>query len=87
MLRGALISAVYTKTIEISITALDNAAAVTLMSADVETIVRGLREVHELWASAVQIALATWLLQRQLGAACVAPVVVAVGESQTHERE
>lgn len=77
MLRGVLVTAIFNKTTEISITALDNSAAVTLMSTDVERIVRGLREVNELWASVIQIMLATWLLQRQIGLACLAPVVVS----------
>ncbi len=77
MLRGVLVTAIFNKTTEISITALDNSAAVTLMSTDVEKIVRGLREVNELWASAIQIVLATWLLQREIGLACLAPVVVS----------
>ena len=72
-------TAVFGKTLDISITALDNSKAVTLMSTDVERVVRGLREVHELWANVVQIALGTWLLEREIGAACVAPVLVAAG--------
>lgn len=48
MLRGILVSAIYTKTTEISITALDNSAAVTLMSTDVERIVGGLEGFHDL---------------------------------------
>ena len=48
MLRGILVSAVYAKTTEISITALDNSAAVTLMSTDVERILGGLEGFHDL---------------------------------------
>ena len=80
MLRGMLITAIYAKTATISVTALDDKAAVTLMSADVERIIRGLREMHELWANVVQIGVATWLLERQLGWACVAPLAIAIGK-------
>jgi ATP-binding cassette, subfamily C (CFTR/MRP), member 1 len=79
MLRSTLVTAIFTKTTEISITALDNSAAVTLMSTDVDRIVLGLRKVHELWVNAIQIIFATWLLEREVGVSCIAPVIVALG--------
>ena len=79
MVRGALVNAVFRKTTEISITSLDNSAAVTLMSTDVERIVQGLRNLNEFWAGIVQVVVATYLLERELGVACVAPVAVSLG--------
>ena len=82
MIRGLLVSAIYKQTTEISLTAIDNKASVTLMSADVEQIVRGLRQIHEIWASIIEIGLATYLLERQTGPAAAAPflvIVIAVG--------
>jgi ATP-binding cassette subfamily C (CFTR/MRP) protein 1 len=79
MVRGALVNAVFRKTTEISITSLDNSAAVTLMSTDVERIVQGLRNLNEFWAGIVQVVVATYLLERKLGVACVAPVAVSLG--------
>ena len=79
MIRGTLTAAVFKKATEISITDLDNSAPVTLMSTDVERIVRGLLDMHELWANIVQISLATWLIEGELGLACIAPIVVAAG--------
>lgn len=76
MLRGILMSAVYNKTTQLSIIATNTTDSVTLMSGDVENLVRGLREIHELWAAIVQIGIATWLLARQLGAACIGPLIV-----------
>ncbi|KAK6499344.1 hypothetical protein TWF506_003972 [Arthrobotrys conoides] len=76
MLRGILMSAVYNKTTQLSITTTNTTDSVTLMSGDVENLVRGLREVHELWAAIAQIAIATWLLARQLGVACIGPLIV-----------
>ena len=84
MIRGLLVSAIYKKTTEISITAIDNKASLTLMSADVEQINRGLRQVNELWASFIEFGLATYLLEWQIGPAAVAPffvVVIAVAVS------
>jgi hypothetical protein len=79
MLRGTLVSAIYTKTTEISISALDDSAAVTLMSTDVERLVKGLRGMHDIWANIFQFILATWLLGESLAWACVAPVIVTAG--------
>ena len=81
MLRGSLVAAIYRKTTEISLTALDNSAAVTLMSTDVERIVMGLKMMHEFWANLIQVGIATWLLQRELGGACVAPIALTIGIS------
>ncbi|KAF2808068.1 P-loop containing nucleoside triphosphate hydrolase protein [Mytilinidion resinicola] len=78
MLRGTLVSAIYTKTTEIGISALDDSAAVTLMSTDVERLVKGLRGMHDLWANTIQFILATWLLGEKLGWACVAPIIVTI---------
>lgn len=77
MIRGILTAAVFRKTIHIQITASDDKAAVTLMSTDVDRIVTGLREIHELWANLIQIAIATYLLEIELSYACIAPMVVA----------
>jgi ATP-binding cassette subfamily C (CFTR/MRP) protein 1 len=79
MVRGALVNAVFRKTTEISITSLDNSAAVTLMSTDVERIVQGLRNLNEFWAGIVQVVVATYLLERELGVAYAAPVAVSLG--------
>lgn len=72
----------YAKTTDLSITAVDPAASLTLMSADIERITTGWQVMHEIWANMIEIALAIYLLQRQLGAACVIPIGVAVGECQ-----
>jgi ATP-binding cassette subfamily C (CFTR/MRP) protein 1 len=55
ILRGTLVSAIYKKATEISIADLDNKAAVTLMSTDMERIVAGFRASHEIWANSIQI--------------------------------
>lgn len=80
MLRGTLITAVYGKATNIVAVAKDNKASITLMSTDVERATRGLIDLHEMWANIVQVAIATWLLEIELGAACVGPVIVAIGK-------
>ncbi|KAF4977469.1 hypothetical protein FZEAL_6033 [Fusarium zealandicum] len=77
MLRGVLVSAIFSKATEMSITTTDDSAAVTLMSSDVEVIVRAIREIHEFWANIIQIAIATWLLSIQIGYAASGPIIVS----------
>lgn len=79
MLRASLVTAIFKQTTVISVTALDNSAAVTLMGTDVDRVIRGLHQAHELWANVIQIAIATWLLDREIGIACLGPLVVAIG--------
>ncbi len=71
----------YTKTAELEVSAVDPSTSVILMSADIERITTGWEKVHELWANIIEIGLAIYLLQRQLGVACTIPVGVAVCES------
>ena len=78
MVRGALVTAIYTKATECRLTARDDMASVTLMSTDTERINMAFRALHEFWANAIEIALASWLLYRQLGAAFAAPIVVVL---------
>lgn len=78
MSRGSLAGAVYRKTTEVKLSTTGDAAALTLMSTDVERIRLGFLNLHEFWANSIEVALASWLLQRQLGAAFVAPLIVVI---------
>ena len=76
--RCMLTSAIFKKTTQLSITALDNSAAVTLMSTDVERIQGGCRDLHEIWANVIEAGLASCLLERELGLAFLAPIIVVI---------
>ncbi|RFU75576.1 abc transporter [Trichoderma arundinaceum] len=80
MIRGALTSLVYIRTLEVSAMSSDtsNAAALTLAGTDVTSITRAFESVHEIWANPVEIALAVWLLARQLGLGCIGPAVAVI---------
>jgi ABC-type multidrug transport system fused ATPase/permease subunit len=78
MSRGCLASAVYKKTTDARLSAADDSAALTLMSTDVERIRIGFLMIQEFWANTIEVALASWLLQRQLGAAFAAPIIVVL---------
>lgn len=75
MARGALVAAIYSKTTEVGLPAADN-SALTLMGGDIERIIAGLRNVHELWANTAQVANACWLLSQHIGLAFLAPLIV-----------
>ncbi|PVH72950.1 putative ATP-binding cassette transporter [Cadophora sp. DSE1049] len=76
--RGSLVSLIYAKTMDLSITALDESVAVTLMSNDTEAICQAFRNLHEFWAVPTELAIALFLLYRQLGLAFLAPAAVAL---------
>ncbi|KAK2054365.1 P-loop containing nucleoside triphosphate hydrolase protein [Colletotrichum caudatum] len=76
-------SAVYRKTTTISLSAADDSSALTLVYAGVERVKVGFLQIHKYWANAIEVALACWLLQRQIGAAFVAPIIVVIVYSAT----
>ena len=78
MARGSLSAAIYKKTTEAKIAVADDAAAVTLMSTDVETIIRSFAQIHEVWANMVEAALGCWLLQGRLGVAFLSPLIIII---------
>ncbi|OQE44692.1 hypothetical protein PENCOP_c002G03156 [Penicillium coprophilum] len=75
-LRGGLISLIHRQTVRVRAVDLGETTAITLMGTDVERIASGFRLIHELWASLIDIAVAIFLLERQLGVACVVPALI-----------
>lgn len=78
MTRGILVTMLYKKASLLTMTNADPANSLTLMSADVERITQGWQTMNEIWANSVEIVLAIYLLERQLGISCVVPVCVAL---------
>ena len=79
-MRGSVIPCIYNKTLRLDSGQCSSSTALTLISTDIETITQGIVMLHETWASLLEIALAVWLLYRQLGGACGVPVGFAIGE-------
>jgi hypothetical protein len=50
------------------------------MGTDVERIVISLKNIHESWASILEVGVAIWLLERQVWVACVVPIVICLGK-------
>ncbi|CAK7198432.1 hypothetical protein SEUCBS139899_001093 [Sporothrix eucalyptigena] len=82
--RGCLVGLIYQKTLTVSssLSAKDKAgdakAALSLMSADVDRIALTVEKVYEIGACTVEAAIAVWLLERQIGWACIAPVILGI---------
>ena len=80
MIRGGLIALLYRKVLDMETKKASKSASVTLMSIDMEKIAYGLQTIHQTWAGVIEIALALWLLERQLGLAVVGSVLVSACE-------
>lgn len=77
-LRGALVQAVYHKTLVLSVDALqdsDTPSPTVMQSVDIERIVAGLDPFHEIWSSIVVIIVALYLMWQQVGLAFLATVI------------
>lgn len=85
--RAGLTSTLYRHTIALRACDVSGSAAITLMGTDVERIVDALAQFHELWASVLEVGIATWLLAREISLAAFVPLVVCVGESPFVDRE
>ena len=79
MVRGSLVSVIYRKTLDLNSNVEHGSAAITLMSTDIDRIARSMNNAHEIWASSIETCIAIYLLERQIGWACVAPLAIALG--------
>ncbi|KAJ4414299.1 hypothetical protein N0V82_008028 [Gnomoniopsis sp. IMI 355080] len=71
-----LANAFYWKSLQAPASATNDSASLTLMSSDIEAFKMGLMFLHEFWATPIQVAVACWLLERQLGAAFAASIIL-----------
>lgn len=77
-IRSGLISSIYRQTIHLRANDVKDSAAMTLMGTDVERIAQSLRNIHELWASLIEVGIAVWLLARQISWASVVPLMCSL---------
>lgn len=79
--RGSLVTMIFGKTLRIDASSISEAEAITLMSADIDRIGSSMSLIHELYASAIELGIALWLLYRLLGIAIFAPIVWVICKS------
>ncbi|KAF6824602.1 Multidrug resistance-associated protein 1-like protein 5 [Colletotrichum musicola] len=77
-IRGSLIAVVYKNMLSLRAETGNSQSAVALMSNEVERITVAAEWSVAIVPNLVQVALAMWILGAQLGAVCVAPVLIAV---------
>lgn len=81
MIRGSLVSLIMSKNLEIVPNgSVDSSAPLTLVSTDVRTICKSFEAIHEVWANPIEIGIAIWLLQRQLGLGSIGPAITIFGK-------
>ena len=78
MVRGALVSMIYSKTLRLRLSGSEDAPAVTLMSTDVGAIIGSIDSLHDIWASFIEVAIGMYLLWLQAGIGFIAPLLLAV---------
>lgn len=75
--RGALVTMIYSKLLRTKANVVDQSAALTLMTTDVEKIVETFwRLILDPWSCILQLGICVYLLYRQLGAVCCVPIIV-----------
>ncbi|KAI6914412.1 P-loop containing nucleoside triphosphate hydrolase protein [Hortaea werneckii] len=77
MIRGLLIGAICEKSLQLPNDETSKQSAITLISANTERINLGLRNMHEVWANIIELAVAIYLLQREVGVIAVVPLFIA----------
>lgn len=51
------------------------------MSTDIDSIANGVNDLHEIWASILELGVAIYLLYLEIGAACFVVAIPAVGKT------
>ncbi|KAJ5710362.1 multidrug resistance-associated protein [Penicillium malachiteum] len=78
MMRAGLVTMIHETLMESRTVDVKESEAITLMEVDVNRIVKNLHSFHETWGCMVEIIIAVWLLERQLGATCVVPAIISL---------
>ncbi|TLD31447.1 hypothetical protein PspLS_02503 [Pyricularia sp. CBS 133598] len=82
LVRGALIDLIYRHMLELDLTTCKTTAAsgpAGLVTMDVERVDLAVDKLHALWAAPIEVGLGIFLLERQVGWACIGTAVVAAG--------
>ncbi len=77
-IRGALVTIIYKNMLSVRAENVNSSAALSLMSTDVDRITFTTFNIVSLGPSVVQLGIALGILGTQLGASCVAPVVLCI---------
>ncbi|CZT07287.1 related to multidrug resistance protein [Rhynchosporium agropyri] len=76
--RGGLVGSIYEATLKSDSATASGSSALTLMSTNVERTAAGFEVLDRLWAGPIEIGLAIYLLNSQVGLAFVTPVAITL---------
>lgn len=76
--RADLVSKIHSHSLKLSASSSAQDSASTLMSADVERFVTGTRNLHEAWASPIELGIGLFILKTQIGPATAAAAGLTV---------
>lgn len=81
MMRGSIIALIHEKSLILDTVSSDvsHEGALTLIGTDGETITQGIVQIHTIWGALLEIAIGSYLIYRQLGAACAVPISLTFG--------
>lgn len=79
MLRGGVVGLVYHQSLLLQDGKGSEAAPLTLMSTDVDTVADAIINVHEIWAQMAEVVVGFWLLTSKLGWTSLVPLLVVLG--------
>jgi ATP-binding cassette subfamily C (CFTR/MRP) protein 1 len=83
MIRAGLISIIYKSSLNTAVATIETSSPISLMGADVERIMTTLQWIISTAPNIIQVAVAIWILEKRLGAICVAPVIVVLCKLMT----
>ena len=67
MYRGGLVSLIYNKTLSVKVSSIRENAPVTLMSTDMDIIAGAAEQLHDVWASLIELPIGIYILYEQIG--------------------
>ncbi|KAJ5163601.1 ABC transporter integral membrane type 1 [Penicillium coprophilum] len=73
-----MISLIHNRTLTLQDDLFAESAALTLMSTDIDGIIEHLENFNDVWARTIEVAIGTWLLERQMGPTCVVPLILTL---------
>ena len=81
MIKGGVSALLYEQALGLEVVCPDvsSAGILTLSATDIDILAAFASSIHEIWSCIVEIAIADWLLYRQLGAACAMPICCGLG--------
>lgn len=75
-----MVGLLHTRTLTLQDGLYDESAAMTLMSNDTDMVANTSQMVWELWAMSIELIVGMTLLARQMGLACLVPLLFVVGK-------